>query len=111
MFKVKEHIDQINVNLLPCIMKRHTSDKQFILSRRTSDNRFLYFRSFFQFFSFFSFFMGFLTNAQYRKHVFVKSLLNNSSKHDTAVIIVFFAELFGVKHNRDPLNNFFAGSW
>ena len=35
------------------------------------------------------------------KNILVKSLVNDSTKHETAVIIIFFAELFEVKRNRD----------
>ena len=35
----------------------------------------------------------------------------DSTKHDTAVTIVFFNELFEVKCKRGSWNKFFAGSW
>ena len=38
-------------------------------------------------------------------------LLNDSTKHNTAVIIVFFAELFDVKRDWDSRNKDFPVSW
>ena len=44
------------------------------------------------------------------KNIFVKSIVNDLTKHDIAVIIVFFTELFEVKRGRGSWNKLFAGS-
>ena len=47
-----------------------------------------------------------------RKFDFVKMLLRVSTKYDTTVIIALFTELFEVKRNLGPRNDFFAlSSW
>ena len=45
------------------------------------------------------------------KNIYPTILFKDSTKHDTAVTIVFFNELFEVKCKRGSWNNFFAGSW
>ena len=44
------------------------------------------------------------------KNIFVKMLLKKLTKHDIAVIMVFFAELFEVKRDRGSPNKVFAVS-
>ena len=42
--------------------------------------------------------------------IFLSKAVNDSTKNDTAVIIVFFTELFEVKRNRDSRNELFSVS-
>ena len=43
------------------------------------------------------------------KETFVKIIVSNSTKYDTAIIIVFLAELFEVKRGRRSRNKLFCG--
>ena len=45
------------------------------------------------------------------KNIYTSILELDCTKHDTAVTIVFFTELFEVKFKRGSRNKFFAGSW
>ena len=45
------------------------------------------------------------------KNIYPTILLADPTKHNTAVTIVFFNELFEVKCKRGSWNNFFAGYW